>query len=158
MSFEFLTWLHTGAWLAPFIGIGAFGTALWLGWRFFSGRPKVEQTPEALFESHFLSGVSRDRRRAPRRAGHPIEVTLNDGSGREPLRGMVLDRSIGGLGLLVDVAVPVGATFKVKAAEASKTTACVEVTVRFVRPHGAQHELGCQFHRVPSWNELLQFG
>ena len=33
-----------------------------------------------------------------------------------------------------------------------------ETTVRSCRKDGIQYELGCQFHRTPNWNLLLQFG
>jgi hypothetical protein len=156
--FRGLSWLAERGWVGPAIGVGVFGLAFWAGRRFFAARPAARgATHTALAEAH--KGVNRDRRAAPRRrGGNTVEVRLDDGSGADPLPAWVLDRSIGGLGVLADAPVAVGTPLKVRPKEAPETTPWVEVTVRSCKRNGPRYELGCQFHRTPDWSVLLQFG
>jgi hypothetical protein len=107
----------------------------------------------------FLRGVTRDRRGAPRRRGGThVEVQLLMGEGQEPIPGWVLDRSIGGLGILLDQALVPGAVLKIRPRGATDTTPWTDITVRSCRREGLQYEAGCQFHHTPNWSLLLQFG
>ena len=86
------------------------------------------------------------------------EVRLDDGTGAGEVPGWVLDRSIGGLGLLVDAPVAVGAVLKLLPRTAPEGALWVVATVRSCKRNGTQYEIGCQFHRTPSWDVMLQFG
>jgi len=158
--FRGLSWLAERGWVGPAIGAGAFGLAFWAGRRFLAARPAragAGATDAALAEAYV--GVTRDRRAAPRRrVGRPVEVLLDDGSGAEAANGWVVDRSLGGVGLVADAPVAVGAVLKVRARAATEATPWVEVTVRTCKRDGTQYELGCQFRRTPDWSVLLQFG
>src|SRR5271157_4013420 len=102
-------WAIAQGWIIPVIGVGVCGLAFLVGRRFFAGRGGEHSSdPAELFDSHFLKGVSQDRRSAPRRKGNTVELRLSAGGQDETLRGWILDRSIGGLGILIDRALPIG--------------------------------------------------
>lgn len=156
---DFQSWLVERAWIGPLMGIVVFGLAFVAGRRLLARKPPPEEeAPEARFGADYLLGVTRERRAGPRRKGNQIEVRLDDGSGAGPVVGLVLDRSVGGLGLLTDAPIEAGTVLKVRPTQAPETTPSVEVTVRSCKQRGRQYELGCQFHRTPDWNVMLQFG
>src|SRR5262249_45391240 len=105
----------------------------------------------------FLHGVTQDRRAAPRRKGNCVEVLLAGDQGTT-LLGWVLNRSIGGLCLLVEQPVPQGTACKGRPSSAGPTAPWAEITVRSCRREAGQYELNCQFDGMPNWNELLHFG
>lgn len=153
-----LAWLTAQPWLVPVIGVLACGLIYAVGRRFLLPREDACD-PAALFEAHFLRGVTKDRRVAPRRRGNPVEVELlHDVPGSEPIRGYVYDRSIGGLGILVDNPIPAGTVLRVRPKQGAEGMLWTGITVRFCRQSVPQYELGCQFHRTPNWGLLLQFG
>jgi hypothetical protein len=157
--FAELDWLAEGYWLAPAIGGAACLLAYLLGRLFLVARP-APAGPElnAPDEANFLRGLNRDRRAAPRRRGNSVEVEMVNAGDETPVRGWVVDRSIGGLGVLVDNPIAAGTVLRVRPRFAKAGTPWTEVTVRSSRPEGGQHELGCQFHRTPNWSLLLMFG
>ena len=145
-------------WLVPVAGVAVCGFALLLGWRFAAGRPRSRASAEdGIFDASFLKGVTQERRAATRRKGNTVEVQLS-GTHGTTIRGWVLDRSQGGLGLLVEQVVAEGTPLKVRPCNAMATVPWIDVTVRSCRGEASQYELGCQFVRLPSWNELLHFG
>lgn len=150
-------WLVNGFWLVPVAGLIACGAAFLVGWGVFGGRRKPAEEKLPL-DADFLQGVTKERRAAPRRKGNTVEVQLSGGEDQPVLKGWVLDRSVGGLCLLVDQAVPESTVLKVRPRSTGDAVPWTEVTVRMCRPEGTQFELGCQFHRTPNWNLLLQFG
>jgi hypothetical protein len=105
------------------------------------------------------AGQARDRRAEPRRHGNLTPVLLADvGRDTEPVEAWVLDRSPGGLGLLVDEPIPVGATFHVRPSRGSSRSRWIPLRVRNCRPYQGGWNVGCQFmDRIP-WNELRSFG
>jgi hypothetical protein len=154
-----LSWLAERGWVGPAIGMVLFGLAFWAGRRFLAARPAPAGAGADVALAEAYKGVTRDRRAAPRRTvGRPVEVLIDDGSGAEAANGWVVDRSVGGVGVMADAPVAVGAVLKVRARAALETTPWVEVTVRSCKRDGTQFELGCQFRRTPDWNVLLQFG
>jgi hypothetical protein len=107
----------------------------------------------------FLEGSAADRREAARRSGNPVGVLLYDAAGRRELgRGLVLDRSLGGIALLAEGAVQAGAVVGILAAGAPVTAVPVQVVVKTTRREGRGYRLGCQFVRPPSWGDRIQFG
>jgi hypothetical protein len=102
---------------------------------------------------------TRDRRVAPRRSGNLVPVLLSDAQAlAEPFEGWVLDRSPGGLGLLVDEAVIVGSILSVRPAKSPPRFRWLQVEVKSCRPHQNSWSLGCQFLQRISWNDLRLFG
>ncbi len=156
MSTPFLVgWSFDPLWAIPCIGGAVWGLAYLFGRRFFIGRAPAEKAP--LLPDNFLQGVTTERRAAPRRRGHAIEVFLSAGEG-EPLLGWVVDRSIGGLCVMVEQPVAQAARGKVRPRIAPESTPWVPVLVKSCRAEGHEYEVGCQFAHTPSWNVLVQFG
>src|SRR5262245_47109075 len=112
MDIDFLTllnWLGDRDWVGPLMGVAVAALAFVVGRRFFADRPGQARLGPQSAASTSLQGVNSDRRGAPRRRGATVEVCLDDGSGADPVPGWVTDRSVGGLGLLVDDPVTIGA-------------------------------------------------
>ncbi|HXD85131.1 MAG TPA: PilZ domain-containing protein [Urbifossiella sp.] len=100
-----------------------------------------------------------DRRGAVRRDGGPIRVLLSSTTFRNGVNdGYVVDRSTGGLRILIQTAMAPGSTMQVKAVNAPDTVGFVTVIVRSCRKHPDHFELGCEFEKTPPWNVLLLFG
>jgi hypothetical protein len=102
---------------------------------------------------------TRDNRRTPRRAGKIIEVLVAaQGETEFPRRGLVLNRSNGGLGILVHDEYSVGSMIGVMPADASRLTPWVEVEVKSCRKISDGYELGLQYLMVPPYATLVMFG
>ena len=101
----------------------------------------------------------RDKRRNPRRLGGSVEIFVAlPGETSNPVKGVVLNRSVGGLGILVGDAYPVGTTMCVRPLAASEMTPWVEVGVRTCRKRGGDWEVGVQFQKLPPYATMVQFG
>ena len=146
-------------WSVPVAGGLVCGVAFLVGRRVFFPTPAAVESAEVLMPgSVVFEGVSRDRRSAPRRKGNTVEVLMNAKEDQPHLRGWVIDRSVGGLCILAEDAITEGTVVRLRPRSAGDTVPWTEVTVRSCRKDGTHYELGCQFHRTPNWNLLLQFG
>jgi hypothetical protein len=108
----------------------------------------------------FMQGSSFERRKAPRRGGNPIAILVSDADAEvEPVRGWVLDRSVGGLGLELEEEgqVDVGTLLSVRPAEGSYVP-WVKVEVRTCRKIGSAWRLGCKYLRSPVADIQMRFG
>jgi hypothetical protein len=100
-----------------------------------------------------------DRRGAIRREGTPVRVVLASNAFRNGVNhGYVVDRSTGGLRILIETALAPGSTLQIKAVNAPDNIEFVTLLVRSCRKHGEHFELGCEFEKTPPWNVLLLFG
>lgn len=100
-----------------------------------------------------------DKRRNPRRPGRSVEVFVHiPGHFQESIKGVILNRSVGGLGILVGDEYLVGSTIGVLPAAASKLTPWVEVEVKSCRRNGEDWEIGVQFLKVPPYSTMVLFG
>lgn len=100
-----------------------------------------------------------DRRGAVRREGAPVRVLLSSTTFRNGVNdGYVVDRSTGGLRILIQSAIAPGSTMQVKAVNAPDNIGFVTVIVRSCRKNTDHFELGCEFEKTPPWNVLLLFG
>lgn len=122
-----------------------------------------DETPAPDRVEHILSAAAqirfRERRATPRRRGNLVPVVLADADlSGEPIDGWVLDRSPGGLGILVDEEVPVGTVLNVRPAKCPVKVRGIRIEVRSCRPQHNNWNLGCQFLQKVSWNELRLFG
>src|SRR5262245_49443814 len=97
MSAEFA---DLGTWLVPVIGGATCLVAYLVGRAFLVSKPRPPADSTDAMTSEFLQGITRERRGAPRRKGSAVEVHLLLGQGQLPIPGWVIDRSIGGLGVL----------------------------------------------------------
>jgi len=100
-----------------------------------------------------------ERRSTPRRKGNPVSVYIADnGTPGEPFQGWVVDRSAGGLRLLVDEAIPAGTQLKVRPTKAPAGFPWVAVKVKSCYPERKSWNLGCQFLEKLAWEQLQLFG
>jgi hypothetical protein len=107
----------------------------------------------------FIFGSAMERRVAARRNGNPTEVQITDAERQGPLlRGLVLDRSVGGLCLLVDREIGPGTLLGVRPASSADSIPWLDIEVRSCRQTQEGWELGCQFKKTPPWGVILLFG
>jgi hypothetical protein len=160
--FSSLTFFTDQPWTIPLIGLLVSSLAFMMGRRWLVARPvaKAEQGQEGVttLTTTKLKPKEPDRRAFPRRKGNRVEVHLTDESKQEPLLGWVVDRSMGGLCLIVEKSLDEGAIFKVRPRTAPKTTPWIAIEIRSCRPDNGDWEVGCCFVKPPQWNDLLLFG
>jgi hypothetical protein len=101
-----------------------------------------------------------DRRGVVRRDGEPVEVVLAVGpDGSVTLRGLVVDRSVDGLGMHLPREVAPGEALTVRAAAAPEGAPWTAVRVRHCRPmDGDCWAVGCEFLAAPPQNTGPLFG
>jgi hypothetical protein len=100
-----------------------------------------------------------DRRTGLRRKGNVVVVDLDDPVGKvQEQSGCVLDRSTGGLRLLVHHAVEVGTLLRVRPRTGGDTLPWSEVTVRSCQLDSGIYQRGLQFLKTPGYNTLMMFG
>ena len=108
----------------------------------------------------FTQGPQSDRRLSPRRAGQSIKVTvqlINDQ--KTEFEAFVMDRSMGGVRLLLDRQIATNQMLNIRSTDAPQTVTWVQVQVRRVtQMPDKSYEVGCQFMRTPPWAVLLTFG
>jgi hypothetical protein len=115
--------------------------------------------PLELPEDREFQLVGGDERRAgQRRWGNPIVVHVLSPLRADPLHGVVVNRSTGGLGIFVDEGAPPGTSLHVRAAEAPADLAWARVEVRHCLPVGGGAILGCEFSEDVPWNVRVWFG
>jgi PilZ domain len=103
--------------------------------------------------------TSQERRSTPRRKGNPVSVAIANGDGGvETIQGWVVDRSAGGLRLLVDEALPAGTVLNIRPTKAPPSFTWVQVQVKSCYPERKSWSLGCQFVQKVPWERLQQFG
>jgi hypothetical protein len=111
------------------------------------------------------AGAEGERRATPRRQGNLVSVTVTRSSseagsspGAESIHGWVLNRSGGGLCLLVDEEVAPGTVLTVTPHLGPATFEWIQVEVKSCRPERQSWLLGCQFLQKLSWDDLRPFG
>jgi hypothetical protein len=123
-------------------------------------KPKenAEEENSAEFDP-FLSGSRDEKRVALRRRGCHIPVLISDSTGTAAAHeAWVVNRSPGGLGLLLQQPVNAGAVLSVRAANATAMIPWVQVQVRSCRQDESGYAVGCQFVKQPPSTVLWQFG
>jgi PilZ domain len=108
----------------------------------------------------FLQGPQSDRRQTPRRAGQAIKVSIQFANDQKTVfEGFVMDRSMGGLRLLLERPLATNQMLNVRSTDAPQSVTWVQVQVRrsYQLPDKS-YEVGCQFIRTPPWAVLLTFG
>jgi hypothetical protein len=98
------------------------------------------------------------RRRNRRRWANPIEVTMISPFHDQPIHGLVINRSTGGMAILTDVSVTEGTVLAVRAVEAPKGISYVDVNVRHSRQASKLWIIGCQYNDEVPWNVKVWFG
>lgn len=106
-----------------------------------------------------VGATAGNRRGSLRRDGQAVEVEVMSPAFKGgQAGGYVVDRSTGGLRLVLAAGLAAGTAVQVKAKHAPDTTPWVTVLVRSCRPSDGHFELGCEFEKTPPWNVLLLFG
>src|SRR5262249_282743 len=130
--------LGAGVWIPLVVGLVVACTALvacrFLGRRPAQPKPQDEiKAPQPANPKHasydpFVQGSASEQRTAYRRTGNPVEVVITWATGtRAEMRGWVVDRSVGGLGLCAPQEVASGTLLKVTPPNTSGMTLAVEV-------------------------------
>lgn len=113
----------------------------------------TEEAPPPLAET------AEERRTAPRRKGNPVSVQVSNATATvEPFQGWVIDRSSGGLCLLVDQQVKLGTVLSVRPTKCHPGFPWIHIKIKSCRPERGSWNLGCQFEQKLSWTEMQLFG
>jgi serine/threonine protein kinase len=100
-----------------------------------------------------------ERRASPRRKGNLIPVQVADSLGKdETVHGWVLDRSAGGLGLVLRAALEIGTVVKVRPERPGTPAPWVQVRVIHCRRESVRWRVGCQFVEQLGWDVRGLFG
>jgi len=96
-----------------------------------------------------------ERRKTKRYWGNPIEVRITSQLRPDPRRGAVVNRSTGGLAILVDDNYEPGAMLKVRAILAPKDVAWIDIEVKNCNPAGRNWVIGCEYPETPPWKAVV---
>ena len=142
------------------VGVAAGAGVLSAVQYFLRHRRPPEPPPASLDNTDpFVDGSASEQRIAFRRKGNAIDVVMNHPAvGGRHIEGVVIDRSVGGLCLLVDRALPVETNMTIRPLNASQIVPWTEVTVKSCRESDVGYEVGCQFVKIPPWPVLMLFG
>jgi len=149
-------------WLAILAGAGMVAVLVLVGRHFINrsqeGNKKGQKSSDP---DPFTQGSARERRGAPRRRGNPVPILVSDADNAvTPVRGWVMDRSGGGLGLELEEEgeVDIGTVLSVRPLDAPDTVPWVKIEVRNRQLCGSTWRLGCMFVRPPAWDVMMRFG
>ncbi|HWG44015.1 MAG TPA: PilZ domain-containing protein [Gemmataceae bacterium] len=151
-------------WTISIIGVLVASTAFLMGRRWLISRPAPAAPPPqpeagpTMLTTASMKKSEPDRRSAPRRKGNRVEVFLTDDPKRPPLLGWVVDRSMGGLCLVVEKPLTEGTQLNVRPRQAPQTAPWTAIEIRSCRADDGEWEVGCRFIKPPQWNDLLLFG
>jgi hypothetical protein len=107
----------------------------------------------------FLEGSSRERRCHFRRSGNPTEVSIGHPENPSELaRGVVVDRSTGGVCLELISPIAVGALVSLRPAAGSGRGTWIDAEVRHCRRDHRGWNVGFKFVRTPPLSVLWMFG
>jgi hypothetical protein len=156
------------SWIIPAAGAVSTSMALFFGYAVLgrrrksrsSARPKRPEAKEAAPpRDPFVHGSASERRVALRRTGNPKEVLLSDAEMKaKPIQAWIVDRSTGGLCLVLGDELPVGKILSVRALNAPDSIPWVQAEVKSCRKDADGWEVGCQFLKTPTWSVMLLFG
>jgi hypothetical protein len=119
---------------------------------------KVTQPVELPEDREFKVKGGAEQRAGRRRWGNPTEVRLITELSEEPIHGIVLNRSTGGLGIYVDAEIPAGTLVTIRAVEAPSHVRSVFAEVRHCRKVANGFAVGCKFRTEISWGIRVWFG
>jgi hypothetical protein len=101
----------------------------------------------------------KEKRSTPRRKANMQPVLITNGDTKAPpFDGWIVDRSAGGLRLVVKRPIAEGALLSVRPARASASFPWLKVEVRNASTENGTTNLGCRFVLKPTLEELQQFG
>jgi hypothetical protein len=119
--------------------------------------PLVNGRQDSLGSSE--NKTSKDKRSTPRRKANMFPVLVTNGDPKAPpFEGWVVDRSAGGLRLVVKRPVAPGALLAVRPVRAPATFPWIKLEVRNSATDKGSSNLGCRFVLKPTLEELQHFG
>ncbi len=153
-------------WALPVAGGTAVFLLLALGISLFGRRRSAREPTDAVpmklhvaREDAARNGSGDERRRWFRRPGNPTAVLVDDAKRRAPPEeAWVVDRSHGGLCLLMGREVAAESRLKIRVANAAEHVAWLELRTIYVRSVGEKWQVGCAFVGEPELSVLLTFG
>lgn len=100
-----------------------------------------------------------ERRKAARRRGEAVHLTIaTDTDPPEEIgEALVLDRSMGGLGLAVETPLEIGARLRARP-RASSDLPWSRLEVKSCHPEQKYWKLSCRFVQLPDWNVIRALG
>ncbi len=145
---------------ALLLGVGVLSAMLiyTIGRRLLAAREaKQAQQEPSVTEETYLKGIVLERRSVPRRAGNTTHVEVRLEVKGETGQGCVLNRSNGGICVLLDKPFPSRSRVQIRSRENNKGL-WADAEVRYCRPQGGDYEIGLQFTEALSWAQMMQFG
>lgn len=162
MFFAFLTLVAEVDWHPLLIlgtGLVATVVAVLLGLVFLRRPPVRRATPKPVAPPRETNWDGIERREHPRSSGSALVVEIATlESDALITTGVILDRSLGGLGLEVDSEIPEGAQFRLRLRNAGPNANWALLEVRYSRLRGKVWRLGCQFVDIASWDVMEWLG
>jgi PilZ domain len=153
----------TGILLPVAVGVaaalGLIGTLNLFGRLRKGSAPATTPDVAGSLSDPFAEGSNSELRQSFRRKGNPVEVLVEDTSVQtSPVKGYVVNRSVGGLCLEMDSPVELLAELRIRPTNAPHIAPWVNVVVRNCRKADRGYEVGCQFVKIPPWPILMMFG
>ena len=99
-----------------------------------------------------------ERRRSRRRWFNPTSVSFYTAIEGKPRHGIVVNRSSGGVAILVDRDISQDETLFVRPLEAPESVPVIPVKVRHSRRAGGMYLVGCQYCEDQPWNVKVWLG
>jgi hypothetical protein len=123
------------------------------------GLPPAPSSATAANDSALSLGPpAGERRQSPRRYGDPIQVLIWDGRhGTEPLRGWIVDRSAGGLGISSPEPITNGSFLSIRCALATESIPWIVVVVKNSHSSAGRWMLSCNYVNAPAQEALVLF-
>jgi hypothetical protein len=138
------------------LGRGGRPQAVALSWPDDSTKSRMIRRP---MSDPFIEGAARERRCHFRRAGSPTEVSIGHPENPSELtRGVVVDRSTGGVCLELASPLAVGAVVSLRPAAGTTIGAWIDAEVRHCRRDHRGWNVGFKFVRTPPLSVLWMFG
>jgi hypothetical protein len=154
------SWILEPTWMIPVIGVFVTCAAFVWGHRLLPSRkqptpPSPQPEPE---DRVFLHGTTLERRAVPRRAGNAIGVLIAEKPPEPALQGWVMNRSTGGLALLVTQPLKEGLLVHVRPQTPQGSPPWIAMEVRNCHAEAGDWIVNCQFLKTPEYSTLLLFG
>jgi hypothetical protein len=92
-----------------------------------------------------LTEPGSEQRQHPRYETQPFKLRITLDGGGQPIEGLVLNQSLGGLCICVPQSLPEGAVLHLHGAEKSPNRPNAQVIIKHCRPHRGGWALGCQY-------------
>jgi hypothetical protein len=150
-------------WSVAMMGVVVACAAFVCGRRFLVARSSVAsqpmcRSPAVPVADVFLHGSLSERRVAARRRGNCVEVLVTEHPDEPAVHGWVLDRSLGGVCILVEHPLEKRLPMLIRPRNCPTSTPWTSVDILSCRADQEGWKVHCRFDRVPEYNVLLLFG